>query len=125
MKRGKPKRIDAEYRRCGTSSIFMMTVFLENKRHVRVRQQRRKIDFTYIIKVLCDELYPDAEKIVSVMNNLNMHNTSSLYHTFEPSEARRLSEKLEIDFTPKHGSWLNMAEIELSVLSKQCTKGYF
>lgn len=125
MKPGQSKRTDAEYRRCGTASVFMMTAPLEGKRHVRVRQQRTRKDFAKVIKELCDKLYPDAEKIVLVMDNLNTHNITSLYEAFEPKEARRLAEKLEIHYTPKHGSWLNMAEIELSVLSRQCMKDYF
>jgi len=122
---GKAKRIDAEYRRCGTASIFMMTLPLENKRHVRVRQRRTRIDFAIVVKELCDDIYPEAEKIVLVMDNLNTHDIASLYETFEPVEARQLAERLEIHYTPKHGSWLNMAEIELSILSRQCTNDYF
>ena len=122
---GKAKRIDAEYRRCGTASIFMMTLPLENKRHVRVRQHRTRIDFAIVVKELCDDLYPEAEKIVLVMDNLNTHDIASLYEAFEPVEARRLAERLEIHYTPKHGSWLNMAEIELSILSRQCMNDYF
>ena len=122
---GKPKRVDAEYRRCGTASVFMMTAPLEGKRHVRVRQQRKRVDFADVIRELCDDIYPDADKIVLVMDNLNTHNVASLYEAFEPREAWRLAEKLEIHHTPKHGSWLNMAEIELSILSRQCMKDYF
>ncbi len=122
---GKPKRVDAEYRRCGTASVFMMTVPLENKRHVSVRQHRTRIDFAIVVRELCDDLYPEAEKIVLVMDNLNTHDIASLYEAFEPTEARRLAEKLEIHYTPKHGSWLNMAEIELSILSRQCMRDYF
>ena len=122
---GKPKRIDAEYRRCGTASVFMMNAPLESKRHVRVSQHRTRIDFARVIRELCDELYPEAEKIVLVMDNLNTHNIASLYEAFEPGQACRLAEKLEIHYTPKHGSWLNMAEIELSILSRQCMKDYF
>ena len=122
---GKPKRVDAEYRRCGTASIFMMTLPLENKRHVKVRQRRTRIDFAIVVKELCDNLYPEAEKIVLVMDNLNTHDIASFYEAFEPVEARRLAERLEIHYTPKHGSWLNMAEIELSILSRQCMNDYF
>ncbi|MBV6482649.1 MAG: IS630 family transposase ISSac1 [bacterium] len=122
---GRIQRTDAEYRRCGTASVFMLSVPLEGKRHVRVRQNRTRIDFAEIIRELCDELYPEAIKIVLVMDNLNTHNQASLYEAFKPEEARRLAEKLEIHYTPKHGSWLNMAEIELSVLSRQCMKDYF
>jgi hypothetical protein len=122
---GKPKRLDAEYRRCGTASVFMMNAPLEGKRHVRVRQRRTRQDFAEVIRELCDELYPEAKSILLVMDNLNTHNTASLYEAFEPEEARRLAEKLEIHYTPKHGSWLNMAEIELSILSRQCMRDYF
>ena len=92
---------------------------------MRVREQRTRTDFAEVIRELCDELYADAEKIVLVLDNLNTHNVASLYEAFEPTEARRLAEKLEIHYTPKHGSWLNMAEIELSILSRQCMAGYF
>lgn len=122
---GKSKRVDAEYRRCGTASVFMLNAPLEGKRHVRVRQRRTRKDFAEVIRELCDELYPAAEKIVLVMDNLNTHNIASLYEAFPAADARRLAEKLEIHYTPKHGSWLNMAEIELSVLSRQCMKDYF
>lgn len=125
MQPGQPERVDAEYRRNGTASVFMLTVPLEGKRHVRVREHRKREDFAEVIRELCDELYPEAETIVLVMDNLNTHDTASLYEAFEPHVARRLAEKLEIHYTPKHGSWLNMAEIELSVLSRQCMNDYF
>lgn len=125
VKPGKAKRIDAEYRRCGTASVFMLTAPLEGKRHVRVRRQRKRVDFAEVIRELCDEIYPDVDKIVLVMDNLNTHNIASLYEAFEPHEAWRLAQKLEIHHTPKHGSWLNMAEIELSILSRQCMNDYF
>lgn len=125
MKPGSSKCVDAEYRRCGTVSIFMVTVPLEGRRYVRVYSQRTAIDFAEVIRELCDEIYPDAEKIVLVLDNLNTHTTASLYKAFPACEARRLSEKLEIHYTPKHGSWLNMAEIELSILSRQCIDDYF
>jgi hypothetical protein len=124
-KPGSIKKVDAEYHRNGTASVFMVTFPLEGKRHVRVRQHRKRQDFAEVIRELCDEWYPETEKIVLVMDNLNTHNIASLYEAFEPHEARRLAEKLEIHYTPKHGSWLNMAEIELSVLSRQCTDNYF
>ena len=124
-KPGRIKRVDPEYRRNGTASIFMLTAPLEGLRHVRVRAHRKREDFAEIIRELCDELYPDAEKIVLVLDNLNIHSTASLYQGFEPAEAKRLAEKLEIHYTPKHGSWLNMAEIELSVLGRQCLSDYF
>jgi transposase len=122
---GKPKRIDAEYRRCGTASVFMLNAPLVGTRHVRVRERRTRTDFADVVRELCDALYADADKIVLVLENLNTHSVASLYEAFEPAEARRLGEKLEIHYTPKHGSWLNMAEIELSILSRQCMKDYF
>jgi transposase len=125
MRRGRCKRFDPEYRRCGVASVFMLSEPLAGKRYVRVRLQRTQLDFAEVIRELCDELYPDAEKIVLMMDNLNTHTIASLYKAFEPAMARRLAEKLEIHYTPKHGSWLNMAEIELSVLSRQCTHDYF
>jgi len=122
---GKPKRVDAEYRRCGTASVFMLTAPLEGHRHVRVRERRTRKDFAEVIRELCDNLYADAEVIVLVLDNLNTHSVASLYEAFAPDEARRLAERLEIHYTPKHGSWLNMAEIELSILSRQCMADYF
>ncbi len=124
-KPGRIKRIDPEYRRNGTASVFMLSLPLEAKRYVRVREHRKREDFAEVIRELCDELYPAAERIVLVMDQLNTHNVASLYQAFEPAEARRLAERLEIHLTPKHGSWLNMAEIELSVLSRQCLNDYF
>jgi len=103
----------------------MLNAPLEGQRRVRVRGSRTRLDFAEVIRELCDEWYPDAAKIVLVMDNLNTHNQASLYEAFKPEEARRLAEKLEIHSTPKHGSWLNMAEIELSVLSRQCMNDYF
>ena len=125
MAPGQIRCVDAEYRRNGTASVFMINVPLEGKRHVRVREHRKREDFAEVIRELCDELYPDAQKIVLVMDNLNTHNIASLYQALEPEMARRLARKLEIHYTPKHGSWLNMAEIELSVLSRQCMNTYF
>lgn len=122
---GRTQRTDAEYRRCGTASVFMLNAPLEGQRRVRVRGSRTRLDFAEVVRELCDEWYPDAAKIVLVMDNLNTHNQASLYEVFKPEEARRLAEKLEIHSTPKHGSWLNMAEIELSVLSRQCMNDYF
>jgi len=124
-KPGKIKRVDAEYRRCGTASIFMLNAPLEGTRHMRVRARRTREDFAEVIRELCDDLYGKAERIVLVLDNLNTHSIASLYAAFTPAEARRLAEKLEIHYTPKHGSWLNMAEIELSILSRQCTDDYF
>ena len=124
-KPGQVKRVDPEYRRNGMASVFLMSMPLEGKRYVRVREHRKRQDFAEVVRELCDELYPDAQKIVLVMDQLNTHNIASLYQAFEPAEAKRLAEKLEIHHTPKHGSWLNMAEIELSVLSRQCISDYF
>lgn len=124
-KRGQAKRIDAEYRRCGTASVFMLSVPLEGRRYVRVRAHRRRKDFAEVVRELCDELYPDSTRIVLVMDQLNTHNVASLYEAFSPAEAHRLASRLEIHHTPKHGSWLNMAEIELSILSRQCMRDYF
>jgi hypothetical protein len=107
MRKGRSKQVDPEYRRCGVTSVFMISEPLAGKRYVRVRPQRTKIDFAEVIRELCDQLYPDAEKIVLVLDNLNTHTTASLYEVFDPAMARRLAEKLEIHYTPKHGSWLN------------------
>lgn len=117
---GQVERVDGEYTRHGTASLFMVCEPLAGKRHVFVRAQRKRPDFAAVVKTLCDELHPAAEKIVLVMDPLNTHGVASLYAAFPPAEARRLAERLEIHHTPKHGSWLNMAEIELSVLARQC-----
>ena len=117
---GHPERIDYEYERAGVSNIFMLFEPHTGRRHVSVTKRRTKKDWAELIKKLCDEIHPTAEKIVLVMDNLNTHAPSSLYETFPPAEARRLLERLEIHYTPKHGSWLNMAEIELAILSRQC-----
>lgn len=114
------EKIDHEYVRHGTCCGFMFTEPLGGWRRVDVLPRRCKVDWARQIKKLVDEDYPDAEKIVLVCDNLNTHNISSLYEAFEPSEARRIWEKLEMHHTPKHGSWLDIAEIELSVFSKQC-----
>ena len=117
---GKPVRIDDEYVRNGVAEIFMEVEPLAGRRHVAVTEHRTRIDWSLQIKQMLDERYPDARKVRLVMDNLNTHNIASLYEAFEPGEARRLAERLEIHYTPKHGSWLNMAEIELSVLKGQC-----
>jgi len=117
---GRAAREDYEYVRNGTVNLFMMFEPLAGRRHVRVTDRRTKKDFAEAIKELADERYPDAEKIVLVMDNLNTHSPASLYEAFEPSEARRLAEKLEVHYTPKHGSWLDMAEIELGIMNRQC-----
>lgn len=117
---GRAAREDYEYVRNGTVNLFMMFEPLAGRRHVRVTDRRTKKDFAEAIKELADERYPDAEKIVLVMDNLNTHSPASLYEAFEPAEARRLAEKLEVHYTPKHGSWLDMAEIELGIMNRQC-----
>ena len=113
-------KTDHEYARNGTSALFMVCEPLAGRRHVRVRDRRTAVDFAHVIKEVVDELYPTAETIVLVMDQLNTHSVASLYEAFPPAEARRLAAKLEIHHTPKHGSWLNMAELELSVLARQC-----
>ena len=120
MEKGKPERYDNEYQRQGTVSVFMACEPLSGQRMVKVSKRRTKQDWAYFMRELLDQHYPDAEKIVLVMDNLNTHTPSCFYEVFAPQEARRLTEKLEIHYTPKHGSWLNMAEIELSVLARQC-----
>jgi hypothetical protein len=120
MRPGSPERVDGEYTRQGTAALFMVCEPLAGRRHVFVRAQRKRVDFAAVIKTLCDELYPQAEKIVLVLDQLNTHGIASLYAAYPPTEARRLAQRLEIHHTPKHGSWLNMAEIELSVLARQC-----
>ena len=117
---GQPEKIDYEYERCGTANIFMQVEPLGGKRFADVTEHRCAKDFAEQLRRLSDERYPHAEKIVLVMDNLNTHAPSSLYQAFAPEIARRLVEKFEIHYTPKHGSWLDMAEIELSVLSRQC-----
>jgi hypothetical protein len=117
---GKPVRIDDEYVRNGVAEIFMEVEPLAGKRHVSITERRTKKDWAWQIKQMLDERYPKAIKVRLVMDNLNTHHIASLYETFEPKEARRLAQRLDIHYTPKHGSWLNMAEIELSVLKGQC-----
>jgi len=123
-KPGEPKRVDYEYKRNGVVNLFMMFAPLEAKRHVRVSDQRARVDFAACIKELVDIHYPEAEQIILVMDNLNTHSVGSLYEAFEPAEAKRLADKLDIHHTPKHGSWLNMAEIEIGVLSRQALSDY-
>ena len=120
IKPGSVEKIDAEYVRHGTVEIFIEVEPLAGKRHVAVTERRTKIDWAAQIKEMLDIRYPEAKKVVLVMDNLNTHSTASFYEAFPPEEARRLAERLEIHYTPKHGSWLNIAEIELSVLQGQC-----
>lgn len=119
-KPGQPRRIDDEYVRNGVVEIFMEVEPLGGKRHVAITEHRTRKDWALQIRQMLDERYSDAIKVRLVMDNLNTHSIASLYEAFEPKEARRLAERLEIHYTPKHGSWLNMAEIELSVLKGQC-----
>ena len=120
LKAGVAMREDNEYKRNGTCSVFLFTEPLDGWRHVHARAQRTKVDWAHEIRELLTVHYPDAPKVCLVMDNLNTHVLSSLYEAFPPNEARGLAKRLEIHFTPKHGSWLNVAEIELSVLSSQC-----
>jgi len=117
---GVPRREDYEYERNGTANLFMVFEPLAGTRHVEVTERRTNQDFARMMRQLVDEWYPEAEKIVLVMDNLSTHTPAALYEAFEPAEARRLAEKLEWHYTPKHGSWLNVAEMELSVLARQC-----
>ncbi len=117
---GRPERIDHEYVRNGVASIFLEVEPLAGKRHVEVTERRTAVDWACYVRDLLEVRYPDAIKVRLVMDNLNTHSTASFYQAFEPAMARHLAERLEIHHTPKHGSWLNMAEIELSVLSGQC-----
>ena len=121
-KPGQPTRYDYEYRRNGTVNLLMMFEPLKARRHVKVTRQRTRKDFAACIRELLDVHYADVETVVLVLDNLNTHTPGSLYEAFEPEEAKRLTEKLEIHYTPKHGSWLNIAEIELGILSRQCLK---
>lgn len=117
---GNPERYDSEYERNGGVNIFLASEPLQGNRVISITDRRTKVDWAHFIKDLVDNHYSKADKIILVLDNLNTHSPGSLYDTFEPEEARRLINKLEIHHTPKHGSWLNVAEIELSVLSRQC-----
>lgn len=120
VKEGQTARIESTYERNGVSNLFMFFAPLENWRHVKVTDQRTSVDWAQCMKDLVDVHFPEAERIVVVMDNLSTHSPSALYAAFEPSEAKRIWDRLELHYTPKHGSWLNMAEIELSVLARQC-----
>jgi hypothetical protein len=117
---GAPEQYDYEYVRNGVANLFMFFEPLSGWRQVKVTERRTMVDWAVAIRELVDVHYPEAERIVLVMDNLNTHSIGSLYEAFPPQEARRLARKLEIHYTPKHGSWLNMAESELSILSRQC-----
>jgi len=124
LKAGQPERYDYEYHREGTANLFMFFAPLQNWRHIKVTERRTKADWAICMHDLVSVHFPQAERCVLVEDQLNTHAPSSLYEVFEPAEAKRILDRLEFHFTPKHGSWLNMAEIELSVLSRQCLKGY-
>ncbi len=120
VKPGRVKRIDYEYQRNGTANLFMFFAPLEGWRRVKVTDRRTAIDYAHALRELADVQFPKAAKIVLVQDNLNTHKLASLYEAFPPAKARRLAERFEWHYTPKHGSWLNMAETELAVLSRQC-----
>lgn len=117
---GQVARYDYEYERNGVRNLFLFCEPLRGWRHIKITEQRTKVDWAYCMKQLVDEFYPDAVRIRLVQDNLNTHNPAALYEVFEPKEAKRLLGRLEFHYTPKHGSWLNIAEIEFSVLSRQC-----
>lgn len=117
---GQPARHDYEYQRNGTANLFMLFAPLEGWRHVEVTDHHTAVDYAQILRDLSDKYFPSAAKIVLVQDNLNIHTPASLYQAFPPAEARRLTERFEWHYTPKHGSWLDMAESEISVLSRQC-----
>jgi DDE superfamily endonuclease len=119
-KPGRPGRHDYEYRRNGTANLFMMFAPLEGWRHVKVTDRHTAVDYAQVLKELSDTHFPGSAKIVLVQDNLNTHKPASLYEAFPPAEARRLVERFEWHYTPKHGSWLDMAESELGILSSQC-----
>lgn len=120
MRPGKVMKYDSEYERKGVSNLFMIFEPLKGKRHIKVTDRRTKVDWAECMKFIVDELYPEAQKVTIVMDNLNTHSPASLYSRFGPVTAKRIADKLDIQYTPKHGSWLNMAEIEFSALSRQC-----
>ncbi len=119
-KPGRPARHDYEYERNGTANLFMLFAPLEGWRHVEVTDRHTAVDYAHLLRAVSDEWFPNVPKIALVQDNLNTHKPASLYEAFPAEEARRLVERFEGHYTPKHGSWLNMAEIELSVLSTQC-----
>ena len=120
MEPGRPARVDYEYERRGTANLFLGCEPLAGRRWVEVTDRRTAVDWAHQVKDLLDVRYPEAERVVLVVDNLNTHTPGSLYEAFPPAEAKRLADKLELHYTPKHGSWLNIAEIELSILSRQC-----
>jgi hypothetical protein len=119
-KPGQPQRYDYEYRRKGTRNLFFFFHPLAGWRHVSITEQRTKIDYAHVMRYLVDDLFPEAQVVVVVEDNLNTHTPASLYEAFEPAQAKRILDRLEFHHTPKHGSWLNMVEIEIGILSEQC-----
>lgn len=117
---GQSERVDYEYERTGTANLFMVCEPMVGWRRVAVTQQRTAVDYAHLLKMLVDTDYVQADKLIVIQDNLNTHSPASLYKAFEPQEAQRILSRLEFCHTPKHGSWLNMAEIELSILSRQC-----
>jgi len=117
---GSLERVDYEYKREGVTNLFMFCEPLMGKRHVKVTEQRTRKDWAVAMRELADVFYPEAEKIIMVMDNLNTHSPASFYEAFAPEEARRLTNRFEFHYTPEHGSWQDMAEIELSALNRQC-----
>lgn len=122
IKPGQEARVDFEYERCGVVNIFLASEPLKGKRYVDVTERKTKVDWAEFIKKIADEWYKDAQKIILVMDNLATHKASALYETYPPKEAKRIWDRFHFIYTPKHGSWLNMAEIELNVLMGQCLK---
>lgn len=120
MSPGRPMRYDYEYRRAGVANLFMAFAPLEGRRHIKVTDRRTAIDYAHFLRDLSNDHFADAEQIVLVQDNLNTHTHAALYEAFPPDEARRLVERFEWHYTPKHGSWLNMAESELSIITRQC-----
>jgi len=119
---GQPERVDYEYERVGTANLFVMVEPLTGYRHVEVTERRTAVDYAWRLKWLADERYPEAKKIRLVQDNLNTHRLANLYLVFPPAEARRLAERFELHYTPTHGSWLNMAEIEIGVFERGCLR---
>jgi hypothetical protein len=120
LKPGQPERYDYEYKRNGTRNLFVFFQPLAGRRHVLITERRTKIDYAHAMRCLVDELFPEADAVVVVQDNLNTHTPTALYEAFEPAKAKRILDRLEFHYTPEHGSWLNMVEIELSILSEQC-----
>ena len=119
---GQPERVDYEYERLGTANLFVMLEPLRGYRHVEVTERRTAVDYSWRLKWLADECYPGAKKIRLVQDNLNTHRLANLYLVFPPAEARRLAERFELHYTPTHGSWLNMAEIEIGIFERGCLR---